>query len=484
VAGVPPRANASAVLLLVVGAACARAPAAPGAGGVPVEAGGWRRVPLGLCEDYPEETRSLDEVRADLDLLARAGAEVLRVSMGWDELEPEKDRHDFAFWDQVIQLAEERRVRLLPYVAYTPAWNAEGGGAREDFWRRPPRDSGEFGQLMETLASRYRGRIGSWELWNEPDNLDYWRGTPAEYATLLRAGAEGVRRGDPAARVVSGGLAGGVPFLRTLFETTDARRHVDVVNAHAYYETWNGEPIERLTSYLAELARLAEGRPVWLAEVGYSNYRSGAVVSPHYRARYRHEHTLAFQADVLVRTVALALASPHVALVAWYEVKDPRPVDQVIGDVNNRHLGVAFLDHRPKPALAALAFLQRLFRAGFRPLDAALELETGAATPVEAHAFLLADGAALLIAWLPTNVPGAAPAAARTGDELDERRARMTVALPCSAGAEATAHDPAGRLQARLPVVRAGDRLRLGPVEVKGGVVTLATVPACQPARR
>src|SRR5436190_610770 len=65
---------------------------------------GLRRVPLGLCEDYPEESRSLEEVRRDLAVLKAAGVGVLRVSIGWDGIEPEKDHYDLAFWDAFVDL--------------------------------------------------------------------------------------------------------------------------------------------------------------------------------------------------------------------------------------------------------------------------------------------------------------------------------------------------------------------------------------------
>ena len=51
-------------------------------------------VPLGLCEDYPEESRSIEEVRRDLALLRQAGVKVLRVSFGWDGIEPERPPRD------------------------------------------------------------------------------------------------------------------------------------------------------------------------------------------------------------------------------------------------------------------------------------------------------------------------------------------------------------------------------------------------------
>jgi hypothetical protein len=458
-------------LVIALLAGCVARPTPPGA--PRADALSWRHVALGLCEDYPEETRTLDEVRADLALVAAAGLGVLRVSMGWDDLEPQKDHYVFDFWDQVVRLAEERHIRLIPYVAYTPAWNAEGHF--EDFWRRPPRDVGEFGQLMELLARRYRGRIGSWELWNEPDNADYWRGSVAAYQALLRAGAEGVRRGDPAARVVSGGLAGKVEFLRGVLGDPATARSIDVVNVHAYNETWNGSPLEQLTGYLDEVAALAGSRPLWLAEVGYSNHRRGGEVSPGYHARYGYEHSPSFQADVLVRTLALALAGPHLSLVAWYELKDPRADAPMIGDVNNRHLGVTFADRRPKPSLAALALWARLFGPGFRSLDAQVRV-SGDGPAAVLHAFLLTDGTALVVAWLPTN-PAGAPPPPPGGDAADSRHSELAITLPCASAREAVRLDGTGRILGSVPITGQ----RLGPLEVRGGAVSLVSVPRCQP---
>jgi hypothetical protein len=472
------RGAAAALAGTLLWAMACRSPAPPlnGASG----AEGWRRVPIGLCEDYPEETRSLDEVRRDLDLVTGAGLDVLRVSIGWDDVEPEDDRFVFTFWDEVVRLAEAHHVRLIPYVAYTPAWSVQG--QPRDAWRQPPTDPGQFEQVMERLARRYRGRIRSWELWNEPDNADYWRGTAAAYAGLLVRGAAGVRRGDPAAQVVFGGLAGKVEFLADVLARPGVAAAVDVVNVHAYFETWNGQPIERLTTYLEEVAAVVSRtgpRPIWLAEVGYGDYRQGAAVSPGYRAQFSYEHTLAFGPVALIRTMTLALASPHVALAAWYELKDPVPAAEVIGDANNRHLGVAFADRRPKPALGALAFLGRAFGRGYRSLDP-LPRRRADHHPLEAHGFLLGNGDALVVAWIPIQPapPGPSPG---DGTQIDARHDTIELRLPCRSEAGAERLDVAGAPLGKVPSAPARGQLWLGPLDVRAGQVSLTRVVACQP---
>jgi hypothetical protein len=450
-----------------------RVPAAPMAS----QQRGLRRVPLGLCEDYPEETRSLEEVRRDLALLEAARVDVLRISIGWDEVEPQRDRYDFAFWDEVVEMAGEAGVTLIPYVAYTPDWNSDG--APESFWKTPPRDVAEFGELMQLLAERYRGRVRSWELWNEPDNEDYWLGSAEQFAELVSAGADGVRAGDPDARVVLGGLAGGVDFLRALFDDYGVGERVDVVNLHGYYETWNPNPLETLPEYIGEVREIVDqhgGRQaLWMAEVGYSNFAPapGALAA----RLYSYEHTPEFQAVMLVRTLALLLSQPELSLIAWYELKDARPADAVIGDAHNRHLGVAFADYRPKPALDALAFMSELFGAGFRSIDRELQVDAAQGSHAVLRAFVTRARELVLVAWLPTH-PLRASSPPPLGASLreDTRRELVHVSFPELALGPAMRHDATGQEQGELSVRDRAGRSEL-ELELRGGQVQVLRVP-------
>jgi hypothetical protein len=456
-------------------AACAPPPREPS----PPPLTARRQVPIGLCEDYPEENRSLDGARQDFELMRRLGVKTLRVSFGWDSLEPERDRYDFAYWDAFVDLAVNHYgLTLIPYVAYTPAWNSAGSDT--DFWKTPPRQPAEFAELLGLLAARYRGRIHSWELWNEPDNRDYWLGSAAEYAELARGASAAIEAVDPAIDVVSGGLAGHVEFLTELFDRFDAGRSFDVINLHAYYETWNPEPIETLSSYVADVADIVRrhgGRQaIWMAEVGYGNYRNGGHVSDFTSAIFAHEHTLDYQAVALARSLGLLLASP-VSLIAWYELKDPAPTDAMIGDVNNRHLGVAFADRRLKPAASTLAFFTRLFAGGFSDASARLDVAPrGSIHSARVQGFLSARDTLILIAWLstPDRPPGPStgPGAAR-----DERREWLRVRAPYRARGVGTAYDALGRERgAPHSPTSSGSALDL-ELEIVGGDVLIVEVP-------
>jgi hypothetical protein len=140
---------------------------------------------------------------------------------------------------------------------------------------------------------RYRGRIRAYIIWNEPNLALEWGGDPpdpAAYVALLRTGYEAVRAGDPAALVVSAGLAptngeGDLAmderaYLRAMYRA-GAARYFDVLGAHPY---GLGQPPDapatpangglvfgRLAELRALMLNNGDGnKPVWITEVGWT----------------------------------------------------------------------------------------------------------------------------------------------------------------------------------------------------------------------
>lgn len=389
----------------------------------------FRHVTIGLCEDYPEESRTLASARRDLQVLATNDLRVLRIAFGWDAMEPEPGKFDWSFWDDFVRLAvDEYHIRLIPYICYTPRWASSSAG--EDFWRQPPKDNAAFANFVKQLVAHYQDRIHSWEIWNEPDNPSYWGGTVDQFADLLAAGANAVHAADPKANIVMGGLAWDLNFLEGVLAHPEAMAHVDVINLHNYYETWSSDPLERIPEYVGRahdiLRQHGYDLPIWMAEVGYSSYRNGAEVSGQYRAYFKNEHTPEAQAQSLFKTMTLLLASGDVSLIAWYRINDLPGAQEVIGDVNNRHLGILDEHGTAKPALRALRFFHSLFGKGFRCIDDQVRVTRPIDSAAEVHAFETPDGEMILVGWIRNYVPGTRNGSF-TGDNPDSRREVVSV---------------------------------------------------------
>lgn len=392
----------------------------------------FQQIPLGLCEDYPKSTRTLESARRDLDVAQRAGATVLRISFSWLDMEPAPGQYDFSFWDDYVRMAHERGIRLIPYVCYTPMWAASTQDPAT-YWKAPPRDAADFGKFVAALVRRYRTTIRTWELWNEPDNPAYWNGSTHQFAALIKAGSQAVRATDPSAKVVLGGIAWNPAYVATLLRDEGLSPYVDIINIHAYFETWHEDSMELMPDYINRVAdivaRYGHQQPLWMAEVGYSSYRGarqGREISEQYIARFDYEHTGEYQAQALTRTIALALATGKISLLAWYRINDLPAETGIIGDVNNRHLGLIDTLGRPKPALAAFTRVTEMFSQPWRCIDERTLIVRPMAAGVEAHSFEFANGQAVILLWQRTHLAGdeARPTA--------EMQAPVAVILPPS----------------------------------------------------
>lgn len=395
----------------------------------------FRTVAIGIGEDYASNRRTVEAARSDLEACKKAGVTLMRISFSWAEIETEPGKYDFDFYDKVIPLAvDEYKMRLVPYVCYTPSWASSDPNSKT-VWTTPPKDVAAFGRFVRTLVGRYKDRLHTWEIWNEPDIPEFWTGTSSQYAALLREGSRAVRETDPKAKVVLAGMAKHPDFLRMLFEEEKLSKFVDIVNCHSYFETWHGDPLEEIATYIRRIARVVDrygdGQEIWMAEVGYSNFRpkDSGRISDVYHARYAFEHTPEFQAEALVRSMALIVATGRVSLITWYRITD-LPNDQfVIGDVNNRFLGVVDRQGKPKPALEGLKRAVKLFERPLRVIDDEVVVMKPIASRAEVHCFEGEDGSITVVGWQHVSEIGD-PKPGESGDEGPRPPAKVTLTFP------------------------------------------------------
>ena len=479
----PVRTIASVLALLL---ACARAPVPPAGTGAPPAAAanplpsrqrdqgpdGFFLQPAGLADDYPEESGPVEKMTRDLALVRAVGARHLRFAVGWDSTEVEPGKYDWSAWDALFGLLREGGVTPLPYVCYTPRWLTPSDP--KDFWRRPA-DPRRFARFVSALVERYRGQAPSWELWNEPDNELYWLGTAEQFARLVEAGARAVRTADPAARVVLGGMSKGrSPFLEELLGSTrQVGRLVDVISLHGYLETWDAGRAEEYPARIEAVARLArETAPqadLWMAEFGYGDWRmpDGRPSQSSY-AVHEYEHTGRFQAVALFRAHVLALASQRLSLTTWYRIDDLPPAEGVIGDENNKHLGITDVQGRPKPAFNALRLYGQLLARPVRLADARAQVHGGGQSIV--HVFEARSGELIVTAWLRS-----APLAGDPGGRAeDPREDFVAVRLPVPPGVELTAFDVTTGEPVRTEAVL--DGALLSGIQLRGDSIFVARI--------
>jgi len=328
---------------------------------------------------------------------------------------------------------------------------------------------------MEAIAARYRGRILSWELWNEPDLQDYWTGSAEEFAAMVKLAAAAVRRGDPKAVIVLGGVSlGPTEFFRSLMRLGVAD-FVDVIAMHAYPESWHEQRLEEIfEDWVPQIYQLIQqsgsGVDLWLNEAGYPDYRfSPAFASQnHTHANYAYEHTRIYQATFLFKVFALALGSQKISLAGWYRIDDfSRAEKRLSNDQVHFHLGLLDARHEPKPDLAALRFFNQLFRAPTRSIE--VPLKPGSQAVVEEMEN--AAGEVTVVGWLRSSEYG--EIRDHSGMLHDRRREILSVPLPCKWPSAPQFYSVLGEPRRDRARTRRGV---LQNIDLKGGSVFVARV--------
>jgi hypothetical protein len=331
-------------------------------------------VRMGVNSHLLRDNGSLDQARD-------AGFRFVRMDLTWAQAE-RGGRFRFGQYDALLRALDSRGMGVLWILDY--GHPDHGGDAP-----RTPQNVAAFARFAQAAADHFKGRNVRYEIWNEPDNSNFWKPSadPRQYATLLRDAAAAIRQADPAAVISSGGTIGfNLAFISSL-AAAGATHDLNAVAVHPYRKT-GPETIAPEFVILRDWVAHALGPNValWDTEWGYSSAESlpdNGRVDGHGEAWRTRQAVLAVRQQLTAWTLGIPVA-------VWYDLRDDG-IDQANPEHN---FGLLDSDGKEKPAMKAIRVLSQA--AASRKL-AGLVREK----PASIHAMRL-DGAsdAVFIVWL------------------------------------------------------------------------------------
>ncbi len=145
---------------------------------------------------------------ARLDDMASLGITWLRFDIEWSDVQPKNSQtFDWARIDALVAAANARHIEVLPILVYAPRWARSDGCS--DSVRCAPKDPAQFGTFAAAAAARYAPQgVHQWEIWNEENLAASWlpQADATQYAALLKAASEAIKKVDPTAAIVVGGM--------------------------------------------------------------------------------------------------------------------------------------------------------------------------------------------------------------------------------------------------------------------------------------
>jgi len=157
--------------------------------------------------------------------------------------------------DEIVRLSRRFNVPVLGLLIVPPNFT----------------DAAGFGRLAGQAVERAHGGISHWEVMNEPDADYAFHGTPEQYARILSAAYDAIKRRTPGAQVSTGGLVDPkhTDWLARVFATpgADALHKFDIASLHLRGPV--DLVVNRYREFRAWLGARGFHGPVWVTEHGY-----------------------------------------------------------------------------------------------------------------------------------------------------------------------------------------------------------------------
>lgn len=236
----------------------------------------------------------------DLSRMRAGGVETIRLPVAWSSIQP-SPRSDYQWGglDAAVTAAAKQRIGVLPVLGTSPSW-ATGN------WRRMPVDGGRqrraWAAFVGAAVARYGSRgefweehapgtdeplprlpIKAWQVWNEENFFYFVKPVSAgRFARLLAVTRPAIRRADPRAEIVLGGLFGApkqrlplaqdaTDFLDRLYRSRGVKANFDAVALHPYAADV-GELRRQVEAVRATMALHGERRAgLYITEMGWGS---------------------------------------------------------------------------------------------------------------------------------------------------------------------------------------------------------------------
>ncbi len=313
-----------------------------------------------------------------------AGSRGDRFDFRWDVIESSRGDFSFAGHHNVVDIDRANELDTVGILWATPDWaacspvarwralmapqppgNPHGRGRAPDPGSRIPCNlnltwddpENYWGRYVYQVVSEFKDKVHIWELWNEPDRPDFWAGTEAQYAQLLKVGYQAVKAADPSATVLFGGTAywGDEDFHKVVLDhllatdpaTLAHNGYFDVMSLHLYSNAYHNH--ELAAKVKREVDERVGPHPLWLTETGVPIYDEKAGAPGH------HEATAEEAAAYVIQAFAGARAA-DVERFFFFRLHD---ADMIYSD---QFFGLTRNDTTIRPAYLAYQVAARYLR--------------------------------------------------------------------------------------------------------------------------
>jgi hypothetical protein len=193
----------------------------------------------------------------------------------WSEINAIAGSFDWSGLDARVAAALANNADIVYTLGgRTPQW----ASARPDVFSpygpgqcAEPKSDQLWQDWVRTIATRYKGKIKLWEVWNEPDLPDFYCGSPDKLVDLARQVHTIVKQIDPTNKVLSPGFSGyqGPGYL-DYYLAKGGAQYADILSYHFYVDIPEENAGGRMANLRSTILRYGvQTKPLWNTEQGW-----------------------------------------------------------------------------------------------------------------------------------------------------------------------------------------------------------------------
>jgi O-antigen ligase len=240
-------------------------------------------------------------IERTLQMVQEGGFKWARQGFAWNDIEvsgkgnytdtrnPGAAVNAWEKYDRIVEAYQRYGIEIIARLDSPPVWARRPGDDVEQFHKGPPANNEDYGDFVQAVTERYKGKIKYFQIWNEPNLFGEWGGyavNAEEYTALLKVAHDRIKSVDPEAVVITAALAptadnslanlNDVLYLEWMYRA-GAAPYFDILSTMLY--GLGQPPDERRT----DLKRLNFSRPILLRQVMEKN---GDVRKPIWISEY------------------------------------------------------------------------------------------------------------------------------------------------------------------------------------------------------
>lgn len=298
---------------------------------------------------------SKDLLTKQSSLISKYGFGAVRLTIHWPVIEPYPGVYDWASTDAQVEAFSDAGLDILGVATWAPWWDVDP--ANRNVMHPKPSDPQKFSEFAKLAANRYKDRIRTWEIWNEPNTgATFGPGVDLRtYVPMLKQSYEKIKSIDPSIEVLTGGTSPTIDndtdlspasFIEELY-AAGAGPSFDAIAMHPYSAP---DPLSKASaqSYSSNtaIARIREtmivngdrNKKIWFTEFGAASGTGPESVSEDK------------QAELLVDGIDYLRSLSYCGGIFLFDFRD-YDTGNAVDELN---AGLVRSDFSPKPALEAV----------------------------------------------------------------------------------------------------------------------------------